>query len=104
MILQISNLNSSINKLQGLESKAIGVYSNEEMNQYYVLTEKLNFFIFNKKSHMLERKCDFKYAMSALYIKETVEYLISKNECFKMAAKTDHNVFDYESFERIFRR
>jgi hypothetical protein len=42
--------------------------------------------------------------MNALYIKETVEYLISKNECFKIAAKTDHNVFDYESFERIFRR
>ncbi|CDW82512.1 wd g-beta repeat-containing protein [Stylonychia lemnae] len=104
LVLQISNLNSTLNKLQGMDSKAVGVYSNDELNQYYILTEKLNFYIYNRKSHILERKCDFKYAINSLYIKETVEYLVSKNECFKLATKSDHNVFDYESFERIFRR
>lgn len=87
-----------------MDSKAIGVYSNDELSQYYILTDKLNFFIFNKKSLILERRADFKFAISALYIKETVEYLITKNECFKLAIKSDHNVYDYEAFERIFRR
>ena len=38
ILIQLSNLFSSIRKLHGLDSPAIGVYSNEEINQYYVLT------------------------------------------------------------------
>lgn len=59
-----------------MDSKAVGVYSNDELNQYYILTENLNFYIYNRKSHILERKCDFKYAINSLYIRETVEYLV----------------------------
>lgn len=32
-------------------------------------------FMFNKKSFILERKGDFKFAMDVLFLKETIEYL-----------------------------
>lgn len=76
-------------KLTGLDTECIGIYTNEILQQYYILTESLNFFIFNKKSNTLERRADFRYALNILMIKETVEYLISKNEGFKIAAKGD---------------
>ena len=53
---------------------------------------------------MLERKADYKFAMNALLIKEAVEYLLSKNDSIKMATNSDHSVFDYDYFERTFRR
>lgn len=74
------------------------------MNQYYVLTDKLNFFIYNKKSCILERRADFKFALNSLYIRETLEYLLQKNESLRYASKKDQTVFEYESFERIFKR
>lgn len=104
MILTLSTLATSLQKLHGLDSKAIGVYLNEELSQYYVLTEKLNIFVYNKKSMVLERRADFKFAMNILYIKEAVEYLLTKNDSLKMASNSDHSVFEYETFERIFRR
>jgi hypothetical protein len=61
-------------------------------------------YIYNKKSNVLERKADYKFAINALMIRETVEYLATKNEGFKLASKGDHSVFDFESFERIFRK
>lgn len=91
-------------KLHGIDAKAIGVYSNDELNQYYVLTENLNFFIFNKNSCILERKADYKFAINSLLIKETYEHLLNKNDSLRFAAKGDHNVFEYESFERIFKK
>lgn len=93
-----------MNKLHGMDSKAIGVYQNDEMNQYYVLTENLSFYIFNKTSYILERKADYKFAINSLLIRETYEHLINKNESLKLAAKGDQNVFEYESFEKIFKK
>ena len=61
-------------------------------------------FVFNKKSLLLERRADFKFALSALFIRESVEYLLSKNESLRISANCDHSVFEYESFERVFRR
>eukprot|EP00347_Sterkiella_histriomuscorum_P013779 403363397 len=105
MILHLSTLACSLHKLHGIDSKAIGVYSNEELSQYYVLTEKMmNIFVYNKKSLVLERKSDYKFAMSVLFIREAVEYLLSKNESIRQATSSDHNLFEYESFELLFRR
>ena len=39
-----------------------------------------------------------------LMIRETVDYLISKNEGFKLASKGVHNIFDFETFEKIFKK
>lgn len=64
-----------MHKLHGLDKPALGVYSNEEMNQYYVLTESLHMFVYNKKSFVLERKADFKFALNVLMINETMEHL-----------------------------
>ena len=91
-----------MHKLHGLDSKPIGVYSNDDLNQYYVLTDTLNMFTYNKKSLIMERKGDFKFAINTLYLKQTLEYLQSKNDCYKIA-KNDHNVLEFEYFERIFK-
>jgi hypothetical protein len=91
-------------KLCGLDSEAIGIYTDDVLGQYFILTNNLNFYIFNKRSNILERRADFRYAMNILMIKETVEYLISKNEGFRIAAKGDQNIFEFEIFEKIFKK
>jgi hypothetical protein len=58
-----------MHKLHGLDSKPIGIYTNDEQNQYYVITDTLNMFVFNKKSLVMERKGDFKFAVSVLFLK-----------------------------------
>jgi hypothetical protein len=50
------------------------------------------------------RRTDFKYALNVLMIKEAVEYLTSKNEGFKLAVKGEQNIFEFETFERIFKK
>ncbi len=37
-------------------------------------------------------------------IRETIEYLESKNDGFKLMSNCDHNIFEYDSFEKIFRK
>jgi hypothetical protein len=92
-----------MNKLHYLDSPAIGVYANDELNQYFVLCESLNLFIFNKKSLVLERKADFKFALSALMINEIIEYLQTKNESFKLA-KNGQSPMEFDTFEKIFKK
>jgi hypothetical protein len=47
-------------KLSAIDSKAVGVYEDLDKQQLFVLTDKLNLFIFNSQSQTLERKTDFK--------------------------------------------
>jgi hypothetical protein len=75
ILVQLSNLYSTMNKLTYLDSPAIGIYANDELNQFFVICESLNIFIFNRKSLVLERKADFKFALNALMVNETIEYL-----------------------------
>jgi hypothetical protein len=37
-------------------------------------------------------------------IRETVDYLMNKNEGFKISARGDHNIFEFETFEKIFKK
>jgi hypothetical protein len=91
-------------KLTGLDSQAIGVYSDEEQQQYYVLSDNLNFYVYNKKSLYMERRLDFNFAINVLLIKETYEMLQQKNDGFKMATKENYNIFEYDIFEKVFKK
>lgn len=90
-------------RIHGLDSEAIGVYVNEELNQYYVLTEKLSIFVYNRNSLALERKSDFHYALNVLSINELLESLRKENECFRflMGSNGTSSVQEYEFFERV---
>ena len=53
----------------------------------------------------MERKCDYRHALNVLMVKETVDYLVQKNEGFKVAAKgSEQNIFEFETFEKIFKK
>lgn len=104
VILHLSNLHADTSKLTGMDSKAIGVYSDEEQNQLYVLSETLNFYVYNQKSLLLLRKLDFHQAINVLLIRETLELLQAKNDGFKLASKGESNIFEYEIFEKVFRK
>ena len=108
LILQLSPMSASLTKLHGLDSLAIGVYLSQELSHYYVLTDSLQLFVYSKKSLVLERKADFKYAMSVLLIREAVDFLLIKNESVRLAcactSTSDSSVFEYETFEKVFRR
>lgn len=101
-------MSASLTKLHGLDSPAIGVYLNQELSHFYVLTEKLSLYVYSRKSLVLERKADFKFAMDVLFIREAVDFLLIKNESVRLActsaSSSDASVFDYETFERVFRR
>ena len=42
--------------------------------------------------------------MNILMIREKVEQLQAKNDGFKLASKGDINIFEYETFEKVFRK
>lgn len=37
-------------------------------------------------------------------IREAVDYLIKKNEGFKLSSNGEQNIFEYETFEKIFKK
>ena len=41
--------------------------------------------------------------MSTLQIREIVDFLLTKNDSFKMQSRTDCNIFDYFTFDKVFR-
>lgn len=103
-ILHISNLHVDMIKLTGCDSQAIGVYQQHEMGQIYILTSSMNLFLFNSKSGYLKRKADLNFILTTLLVREYVDFLLNKNDGFKISAKHDQHMFEFDIFESIFKK
>jgi hypothetical protein len=53
---------------------------------------------------LLERKVDFNFAMNVLLTRETIELLQNSNDGFKQASRGENSIFEYETFEKVFRK
>lgn len=62
-------------------------------------------YIFNSKSGYLTRRVnDLRYAIDILYVKDILDYLLTKNEGFKVPTQPGStSIFDYESFLQFFK-
>lgn len=63
----------------------------------------MSMFIYNKKSLVLERRADFRFASQVLMVQETMDYLSSRNDSFRLAL-SGQNVLEFDSFEKIFKK
>jgi len=90
-------------RLIGADSEPIGVYE-DESQQYFLTLTKSDCFLYNKRAKKLTRKCGLDQGAEILRIDETVDYLLHKNESFKLQMKHHFGVLDFQAFERIFKR
>ena len=52
----------------------------------------------------LNRRSDYRLASQLLMLRETMDFLTAHHEGFRMAAKGDQNIFEFDTFEKIFRK
>ena len=87
------------------ESEILGIYSDTNLNLYYVLTQtaskKIVLYVYNSKSCILLRRVDQRYALDILHIRDTLEQIVTHNEGLKIAAR-GHSLFDFDTFSTTF--
>jgi len=100
-ILTVTNLQVECTTYNS-DSRAIGLYEDEDQQLLYILSSTLNIFVFNKLSQCLVRKGDFQMALSILRIKETAKHLAKTHPGFRIQAFNKQAEYDFSSFSQFF--
>jgi len=60
--------------------------------------------LFNKRTKILTRKVDFKFAQESLMVSDTLGFVLKKNEALKVLMRNNDKINDFNVFEKVFRK